>query len=248
MLQTRSINMSKYLRVYIKGYNYNKRNIVDNYNKNKINSDVINYDYNNNIITSSSSSSSTTATAEAITTAINCNDIGIGTQVKFPWSQYIVHDESIFYVIYKYIANNFVQDYLSKLQNKNNKSIIDYNDIAINSMNLFKEATMSIFQHELVRLHQKQTIGVDSLDKEVTATPTYTIDNNISSNCSNNTSSKRDIDNDPFPLTFIFESKLAGLYQHAIERYCMNPNLSIHYQQHEIKSSSIYDTEIIFGT
>ena len=236
--------MSKYLRVNIKGYNYNKRNIVDYYNKNKINSDVINHD-NNNIITSSSSSS--TATAEAITTAMNCNDIGIGTQVKFPWSQYIVHDESIFYVIYKYIANNFVQDFLFKLQNKNNESIINYNDIAINSMNLFKEATMSIFQHDLVRLHRKQTIGVDSLDKEVTATPN-TIDNNISSNCSNNTSSKRDIDNDPFPLTFIFESKLAGLYQHAIERYCMNPNLSIHYQLHEIKSSSIYETEIIFGT
>ena len=119
---------------------------------------------------------------------------------------------------------------------------------------------MSIFQHELVRLHQsnnKQSISVDNLDSEVTATTTSTtattttttnsIDDNSSSDHSNNTSCKSDINNDPFPLNFIFESKLAGLYQHAIERYCMNPNLSIHYQLHEIKSSSIYDSEIFQG-
>ena len=115
-------------------------------------------------------------------------------------------------------------------------------NVLTNAENLFKEATMSVFQHKLVKMHQlnsKQSIGIDTIN---------TTDNNSSRDPSNNnTSSKSDVNNDPFPLTFIFESKLAGLYQHTIERYCMNPNLSIHYQLHEIKSSSIYDAELYPG-
>ena len=256
MLQSRYIYLSKYLRDNIKYFIHNKRNIV-----NFINSDFVNYD-NNNIITSSSSSSGTAAgtaaiAVETITTTMNSNDIGIGSQVKFPWSQFIIQEDGIFYMMLKNITNYCLQDFLSNLKNKNNACIINFNVITINSMNLFKEATMSIFQHELMRLHQsnsKQSISFDNLDSDVTATTTTTTattnsidDNSISSDHSNNTSCKIDINNDPFPLSFIFESKLAGLYQHAIERYCMNPNLSIHYQLHEIKSSSIYDVEIFLG-
>ena len=165
--------------------------------------------------------------------------------LPFPWKCY-EGDVRVNH-IFLFSWNKFV---LSALHNEDRKDIINFDNIAMMTKNLFKEATMSIFQHDLVRLHQKQTIGVDTLDKEFTATDTSTANTTASSSSSSSTADNNissDINNDPFPLTFIFESKLAGLYQHAIERYCMNPNLSIHYQLHEIKSSSIYDSEIFIG-
>jgi len=210
------------------------------------------------------------------------NSIDSMASNPFPWKHY--DGARVSYSYYFSFLNLFLQ-YIS---DKDGKSILNYNDIAMNSKNLFKEATISIFQHKLIRMHplnSKQKVSFDTLDNNElvanitdandninnpfnhsnntistggtntastsdtnTASSTAsTSDTNTASTNDTNTASKNATNNDPFPLNYIFESKLASLYQDAIEKYSMNPNRSIFYQLHDIKSSKIYDAEFYMG-
>ena len=231
---------------YLKIKRYEKVNRM--YTKDKVQSTVIN------------------PNSEAVLiNATNVNDIGIGSNAKFPWRSYVSSSGSIFYTLFKNVTNFLLQDSLSRLTNSKNEFIINFDDIATNSKTLFQEATNSIFRHELIKLHQSnnnKSIDLDVVDSNVT---TIINDHNNNSSTSNDINSSKSVDSfsntknngdnndsnnvtiEPFALTYIFESNLATLYQHAIERFCKNPNLSIHYQLHEVKSSTIYDTEIFLG-
>ena len=196
---------NKIYRMFSKKKNKSKYNKYNKYNKNNPLLNTNTKDNNTKTTIIKNDDDDTTA-RKNYQNSNQSND-----KFQFPWKGYEGTRLSYYYYYYYRYFFSKLHTCLQGIRNQNGKDIMNYNDIETNCENLFKEATMSIFQHKLIKMHQlnsRQSIGVDILDSAVTTTTytTNTTDNNSSSDHSNNTSSKNDINNDPFPLTFIFES------------------------------------------